>query len=131
MSVSPLKQAGIPAADGGARDRINPRTRNTRKRYLNTVSARRVNQLPFPVRGPCTLGTEVSAHQGLPNDARWPESAPDGLTACQSDADVSHRGIGFGSVPVALTRLDVSDVADLDLKSLGFGSDPPAARGDN
>ena len=44
---------------------------------------------------------------------------------------MTHRGIGLGSVPMALTRLDLSDVTDLDLKSIGFGGDPPAARGDD
>src|SRR5579863_329668 len=59
------------------------------------------------------------------------ESAPGGLAARQSDGDVAHRGIGLGSVPVALTRLHVSDVTHLDLKSLGFCGDPPAARSDD
>jgi hypothetical protein len=38
---------------------------------------------------------------------------------------VTHRGIGLGSVPVALTRFDVSDITNLDLKSLGFCGDHP------
>ena len=44
---------------------------------------------------------------------------------------MAHRGIGFGPVPVALTCLDVSNVANLDLTSLGFCGDPPAARGND
>src|ERR1700720_3653778 len=66
-----------------------------------------------------------------PDTPRGPELAPGGLTARQSHGDVAHRGIGLGSVPMAFTRLDVRDVTDLDLKSLGFGGDPPAARGDD
>ena len=44
---------------------------------------------------------------------------------------MTHCAIGFGPVPVALTCLDVSNVANLDLASLGFCGDPPAARGDD
>src|SRR5215472_3554614 len=44
---------------------------------------------------------------------------------------MAHCGIGSGPVPVALTCLDVSNVANLDLASLGFCGDPPAARGDD
>jgi hypothetical protein len=77
------------------------------------------------------VGARVSARERPPNTPYGRESAPGGLTARQSDGDVAHRGIGLGSVPVALTRLDVSDITDLDLKSLGFGGDPPAAGGDD
>ena len=77
------------------------------------------------------VGTEVSAREIPPNTPRGPESAPGRLTARQSDGDVAHRGISLGPVPVALTRLDVSGVTDLDLKSFGFRGDPPAARGDD
>jgi hypothetical protein len=73
----------------------------------------------------------VSGYERPPNTPRGPESAPGGLTARQSDGNVAHCGVGLGSVPVAFTRLDVSDVTDLDLKSLIFCGDPPAARGDN
>jgi hypothetical protein len=76
------------------------------------------------------MARSKSAHERSPIP-RGPESAPGGLTARQSDGDVAHRGISFGSVPVALTRLDVSDVTDLDLEPLGFCGDPSAARGDD
>ena len=77
------------------------------------------------------VSSEVSVHERPSTTLRGSESAPGGLTARQSDGDVAHRRIGLGSVSVALTRLDVSDVTDLDLKSLGFCGDPPVARGDD
>src|ERR1700722_8239520 len=56
-------------------------------------------------------------------------SAPDRLAIRHSDGDVAHRGVSLGAVPVALTRLDVGDVTDLDLQSLGCRGDPSAAMG--
>jgi len=77
---------------------------------------------------PRDLSRGVPSHISPPDTPASPESAPGGLTARQSDGDVAHRGIRLGSVPVALTRLEVSYIADLDLMSLGFRGDPPAAR---
>ena len=44
---------------------------------------------------------------------------------------MAHRAISFGPMPVALACLDVSNVTDPELASLGFRGDPPAALGDD
>src|ERR1019366_6304617 len=54
---------------------------------------------------------------------------PGSLTANRRDRDVAHRRIGFGTMPMAFTGLDVHDIAHVDLTLFPLVRHHAGARG--
>src|SRR5437763_13828312 len=54
---------------------------------------------------------------------------PFGLAADEGDRDVPHRRVGLGAMPMPFARLDVRDIADVDLLLLALGRHHAGARG--
>src|SRR6516162_71256 len=82
----------------------------------SSVGSSYVDALAYAVSSCVTEPSSASRGASGYRAASWrSDLSVGGLTADERDRDVPHRRIRFGAMPMALTGLDVDDIADIDL----------------